>query len=440
MSKTMPLRTSWFTDARFGMFIHFGLYSMAARHEWMKKYELISDEDYQVYFDLFDPDLFAPAEWAKAARSAGMKYAVFTAKHHEGFCLWDSAFTDYKVTNTPAGKDLLREVLDAFRAEGLRVGIYYSLIDWHHPDFTIDTLHPLCDAPNREELNRNRDMAKYRQYMKDQITELLTGYGKIDILWTDFSYPKFSRGGKGHLDWDSEGLLALIRRLQPELLINDRLDLPPGNADIDTSVEQFLPENPVVDDSGRLLAWEACHTFSGSWGYHREERTWKSVKMCIDLLVQHVAYGGNMILNVGPTSRGKLDRRTKERLSGMGQWMELNSRAIYGCTRAPKKFVPPADCRYTYNPENRRLYLCLLNWPYLYIHLPGLGGGKVKYTQLLADGSEIKRRESAEEQNGSTPPGALTLDLPTLLPEEGCEVPVIEIIFEDSFLSTFEDE
>ena len=232
----------------------------------------------------------------------------------------------------------------------------------------------------------------------------------------------------------------LIRRLQPELLINDRLDLPPGNADIDTSVEQFLPENPVVDDSGRLLAWEACHTFSGSWGYHREERTWKSVKMCIDLLVQHVAYGGNMILNVGPTSRGKLDRRTKERLSGMGQWMELNSRAIYGCTRAPKKFVPPADCRYTYNPETRRLYLCLLNWPYLYIHLPELGGGKVKYTQLLADGSEIKRRESAEEQNGSTPPGALTLDLPTLLPEEGCEVPVIEIIFEDSFLSTFEDE
>lgn len=194
MSKTMSFRSSWFTDARFGIFIHFGLYSMAARHEWIKKYELISDEDYQVYFDLFDPDLFAPAEWAAAARAAGMKYAVFTAKHHEGFCLWDSAFTDYKVTNTPAGKDLLREVLDAFRAEGLRVGIYYSLIDWHHPDFTIDTLHPLCDAPNREELNRNRDMAKYRQYMKDQITELLTGYGKIDILWTDFSYPKFSRG------------------------------------------------------------------------------------------------------------------------------------------------------------------------------------------------------------------------------------------------------
>ena len=408
---------------------------MAARHEWMKKYEQVSDEDYNVYFELFDPDLFAPAEWAAAARAAGMKYAVFTAKHHEGFCLWDSAFTDYKVTNTPAGRDLLREVLEAFRAEGLKVGIYYSLIDWHHPDFTIDTLHPLCDAPNREELNAKRNMDVYRKYLKDQITELLTDYGKIDILWTDFSYPDFSKGGKGHPDWDSEGLLALVRKLQPQLLINDRLDLPPGNADIDTSAEQFLPEKPIVDGTGNLLAWEACQTFSGSWGYHREDHSWKTVKMCIDLLIQHVAHGGNMILNVGPTSRGKLDRRAKERLSGMGEWMQLNSRAIYGCTRAPQRFIPPADCRYTWNPETGRLYLCLLNWPYLYIHLPDLGGGKVKYTQLLADGSEIKRRESQEVQNGSTPPGALTLDLPTLLPEEGCEVPVIEIIFNDEFLA-----
>ncbi|MGE4565870.1 MAG: alpha-L-fucosidase, partial [Victivallaceae bacterium] len=130
--------TGWFIRDRFGMFIHWGLYAMAARHEWVRNYEEINDADYRIYFELFNPDLFRPAEWARAAKAAGMKYFVITTKHHEGFCLWDTKYTDYKVTNTPAGRDLLREVVDAFRAEGLKVGFYYSLIDWHHPDFTID--------------------------------------------------------------------------------------------------------------------------------------------------------------------------------------------------------------------------------------------------------------------------------------------------------------
>ncbi|MDD4461339.1 MAG: alpha-L-fucosidase, partial [Eubacteriales bacterium] len=134
--------TAWFTRDRFGMFIHWGLYALPARHEWVKMHEMIPEAQYQKYFDHFDPDQFDPKEWARQARNAGMKYAVLTSKHHEGFCLFDSQYTDYKATNTPAGRDLVREFVDAFRAEGLRVGFYYSLIDWHHPDFTIDMLHP----------------------------------------------------------------------------------------------------------------------------------------------------------------------------------------------------------------------------------------------------------------------------------------------------------
>ena len=142
--------TRWFVHDRFGMFIHWGLYSLPARHEWVRHAERIPNEAYEIYFEMFNPDLFDPKAWAKAAREAGMKYFVITTKHHEGFCLWDTKYTDYKVTNTPVGRDLLREIVDAFRGEGLKVGFYYSLLDWHHPDFTIDRIHPLRDLPPEE--------------------------------------------------------------------------------------------------------------------------------------------------------------------------------------------------------------------------------------------------------------------------------------------------
>ncbi|MDD3886711.1 MAG: alpha-L-fucosidase, partial [Victivallaceae bacterium] len=250
--------TGWFVHDRFGMFIHFGLYSLAARHEWVRNVERITQDQYQKYFDMFNPDLFKPAEWAKAAREAGMKYFVITTKHHEGFCLWDTKYTDYKVTNTAFGRDLLREVVDAFRAEGLKVGLYYSLLDWHHPDFTIDPLHPQRDLPEAEieKMNSGRDMARYRKYMLDQITELLTGYGKIDIMWFDFSYndPDKHGKGKGREAWGSEDIVRLIRRLAPWVIIDNRLDLP-GSGDIYTP-EQYTPDEQPHDADGKPLVWE----------------------------------------------------------------------------------------------------------------------------------------------------------------------------------------
>jgi alpha-L-fucosidase len=411
-------RMAWWTHDRFGMFIHWGLYALPARHEWVKRNERISDENYRPYFDRFDPDLYNPTEWAAKAREAGMKYVVLTAKHHEGFCLWDSKHTDYKVTNTPYGKDLIKPFVDAFRAEGIRIGFYYSLIDWHHPDFPYDGLHP-NNPENDEErktANEKRDIRKYQQYLKDQLTELLTQFGRIDELFLDFSYP--GETGKGHDDWDSENLVRLIRKLQPGILIDDRADLNDTTWGWDFKTpEQYMPaEWPTVD--GQRVPWETCQTFSGSWGYHRDESSWKSVDQLLVMLIEVVSKGGNLLLNVGPTARGLFDLRANERLEGMGRWMAHHSRSIYGCTQAPDEFTAPRNCLLTCNPETKRLYVHILNWPTGALRLEGFAG-KFKYAQLLNDASEVRYRVEGND---------VTLTLPVLRPE--VEVPVIELYLE----------
>ena len=187
---------SWWTHDRFGLFIHWGLYAMPARHEWVKSREKMSDEHYNRYKNLFNPDLYNPEEWAYMAKAAGVKYMVFTTKHHDGCCMWDSKYTDYKITNTPYKKDVLKPLVNAFRNEGIRIGFYYSLLDWHHPDFTIDRNHPqMPQNPDLlKELNKNRNMAKYREYMKNQLTELLTEFGQIDELFMDYTYAEGENG------------------------------------------------------------------------------------------------------------------------------------------------------------------------------------------------------------------------------------------------------
>lgn len=432
ITRKTPGDTAWFRHDRFGMFIHWGLYSMPARHEWIKNYECIPEEKYDKYFKYFNPDLYDPREWARMAKAAGMKYAVFTSKHHEGFCMWDSQFTNYKCTNTPAGRDLLREFVDAFRAEGLRVGFYYSLIDWHHPQFPIDKNHPRRNDPDAYEQSKDRDMKIYAQYMRDQVTELLTNYGKIDILWFDFSYPqnngigdKAWMRGKGKDDWESEKLIALARSLQPGIMIDNRADI---EQDLWTP-EQYQPQEWVRHEkTGELVTWEACQTFSGSWGYHRDEQTWKSPEMLIRMLVNNVSLGGNLLMNVGPTSRGYLDRRAQEALKVYADWMRVNSRAIYGCTMAEPEFETPIDCRLTQSEDGKRLYVHLFAYPFAHLHMKGLAG-KVDYAQFLHDGSEILYTEGTAETYGDSPiPGRddlLILHLPPVKPD--CLVPVIEL-------------
>jgi len=417
---------SWFVTNRFGMFIHWGTYAQAARNEWVKCHAQIPHDTYMAYFEHFYPDLYAPQEWAAMAAAAGMKYVVITAKHHEGFCLWDSQYTDYKATKTPWGKDLLTPFVAAFRAAGLRVGFYYSLIDWHHPHFTIDTNHPLRNNAAERAKNADRDMRVYAQYMRDQVRELLTQFGTIDIIWYDFSYP--GPDGKGREHWESEKLYALTRQLQPQILIDNRLDLP-GAGDFLTP-EQFQPMVQPNDEHGVPAVWEACQTFSGSWGYHRDEQTWKSVPQLLWMLIDGVSKNGNLLLNVGPTARGEFDERATERLAGIATWMKRHSRSIYGCGAAPPEFACPADCRLTYNAATKRLYVHVLHWPMMHLWLPGAAyGQRVEYAQLLHDASEIQRTgiEQWQEQNSGAAKNAdvLGLTLPIIKPPVA--IPVIEL-------------
>ena len=409
--------TSWFTQARFGLFIHWGLYALPARHEWVKNKEKISDADYEKYFKHFDPDLYDPALWADAAAKAGMGYFVVTTKHHEGFCLWDSALTEYKATNTPYGKDLLHPMVDAFRAKGLKVGFYHSLLDWHHPDYPVDDLHPMRENAEARASNSGRDLTRYVDYLHGQTRELLTQFGTVDILWYDFSY-----GGMGKEQWRSEELIQDIRRMQPDIVLNDRLQV---GWDIKTT-EQYQPREWVRVD-GKPVVWEACQTFSGSWGYARDEESWKSVETLLQMLIDSVSKGGNLLLNVGPTGRGEFDARALDRLAGMGEWMKRHSRSIEGCTQAPDGFKTPSGCRLTYNPTTNRLYVHLFAWPFGEVHLDG-GAGRVAYAQLLNDASEVLMGQddwAASQSGGGAGTDTLVLRLPVKKPP--VTVPVIEL-------------
>lgn len=422
MSQATTERLAEFRDQRFGLFVHWGLYAMAARHEWVKNREKLTDADYQNYFDHFDPDLYDPSVWAAEAANAGMRYAVLTSKHHDGFCLWDSELTDYTSAKSPWGKDLVGPFVDAFRQRDLGVGFYHSLIDWHHPEFPVDALHPQRDDEEFIQANSERDISVYRKYLHGQVEELLTRYGTIDTMWFDFSYENRGlRGGKGAKDWGSDELMALVRRLQPNILVNDRLAIP-GDF---TTPEQYQPVGPMTLD-GKPVVWEACQTLNGSWGYDRDNLDWKSVGLLVRMLIDTVSKDGNLLLNVGPNARGELEPRAVETLRGIGRWMRLHSRSIYGA--GPAEFTPPQDTRYT--QRGNRLYLHLLSWPFRHVHLEGLAG-RVEYAQLLHDGSEVKRVviDPSQKAENTTPgaPGADTLTLVLPVQKPDVEVPVVEL-------------
>lgn len=439
VTRKTPGDTEWYVRDRFGMFIHFGISSMASRSsgvmehgcEWIKSDQCLPEEQYDRYFRNFNPDLYCPAEWAKMAKAAGMKYVVMTAKHHDGFCLFDSKHTDYKVTNTPYGKDLIKEYADAFRAEGIRVGLYYSLVDWHHPEFTLDRFHPRRYDADAKEINAKRDMKKYAKYMRDQVEELLTNYGKIDIVWYDFSYmgpPRVKDTpfpiGKGKDDWEAEELIALTRRLQPGIIIDNRTGI---EQDIITPEQYQMQEWPKHEDTGELVLWEACHTLSGSWGYDRDEQSWKSPDTLIRMLVTTVSFGGNFIMNVGPTSRGYLDYRTENALKVYADWMKYNSRSIYECTMAEPEFTAPPGCRLTQSNDGKRLYIHLCEYPFAHLCMRNLAG-KIDYAHFLHDGSEVLYTEGYADtisNHINFYDDMVDFRLPT--PKPHCEVPVIEV-------------
>ena len=385
-------RVEWFKRARFGMFIHWGLYAVPARGEWVRSVERISVEDYQQYFDEFNPVDYDPRKWARACKQAGMQYAVLTAKHHDGFCLFDSKLTDYNSVKC-CGRDLVREYLDAFRAEGIRVGLYYSIIDWHPPDFPHygDKQHPMRDNPAYKDYKYDFD--KYLEYMHGQIKELCTNYGKIDIFWFDFSYDDM-RGEK----WKATELVRMIRSYQPDVLMDNRLEVSgEGFGSLATqnpteycgdfvSPEQIIPPEGVVDDMGKPVVWESCITMNNNWGYNSRDNHFKTADIVIKKLVECVSKGGNMLINVGPDARGNIPAQSLEILEKVGNWMHANGEAIYNCGRS--ELPRPDYGRITQNGKDIYFHV---NEPQIgFVPLVGIKAEDVKCIRLLKDGSEMK--------------------------------------------------
>jgi alpha-L-fucosidase len=360
-------RMAWWRDARFGMFIHWGLYSVAGGEwddqqgkliaSWMMHELHVPPDQYSAKLRPgFTADKFDPTAWAKLAKRAGMKYAVLTAKHHEGFCLFDSKLTDFDVTATPAKRDLVRPYLDAFRAEGLKAGLYFSVIDWHHPDYPVegDDLHPM--RFDTEYKNQQRDLDKYVDYMHGQVRELATNYGPIDIMWWDFSYGRMS--GE---TWRANELIAMTRSLQPSIIMNNRLyaDAYTNRQGDFTTPEQFIPSGGLDRD------WETCMTINDTWGFKPHDLNFKSSTQLIRMLTETASKGGNFLLNVGPRPDGSIPEELIERLEDMGKWMDVNGEAIYGTTASPFS-RQPAWGRCTTGKTNGSLtpiYLHVHDWP-----------------------------------------------------------------------------
>lgn len=385
-------RMQWFVQARFGMFIHWGLYAVPAKGEWVRSNERMPEEKYMPFFREFDPSAAEPKAWVQAAKEAGMGYVILTAKHHDGFCLFDSELTDFKSTNTPMGRDIVREFLEAGREAGLKVGLYYSLIDWHHPDFPHhgDRYHPMRSDPAAS--NEERDFERYLAYMHGQVKELCTRYGRLDVLWFDFSYNQL----RGEV-WRANELADMVRTLQPGILLNNRLEVSgegfgslaqgepaPCHGDF-VSPERMVPPEGLFDPQGRPLYWETCTTMNHSWGYCAGDPWYKPAPLLLKKLVECVSKGGNFLLNVGPDGNGRIPRQAMDTLKYLGQWMQINGESIRGC--GPSGMEKPEWGRIT-RRENV-LYLHIYENALGPLPLYGIPAEKIRAMRLLQDGREI---------------------------------------------------
>jgi alpha-L-fucosidase len=352
-------RLAWFRQARFGMFIHWGLYSLLGRHEWAMNRERIPVNEYERLADQWQPRPHCMRDWAKLAKRAGMKYMVLTTKHHEGFCLFDTKLTDYNAVKRGPGRDLVAEYVDACRAEDLKVGFYFTLMDWHHPD-GVRCL---------------KDVAAWRRfvdYVHGQVRELCSNYGKVDIIWFDANLPLSVDS------WLPGDLLSMILSLQPDCIINNRTGL---DGDFGTPEQHITPE-----EGGRM--WEACMTFNDSWGYTPIDTNYKSAWEIVSMLRQCAAGGGNLLFNIGPTPDGSLYHPCDTELESVGEWMEEFGTSIYEATDPVRQdwMITGAFTR-----KGNTLYYHCNRWPGTELAIGGLrcrilsarfmGGSDIEFIQ-----------------------------------------------------------
>lgn len=416
-------RMTWWREARFGLFVHWGLYAIPAGRwgdethhgEWIRDTARIPRERYAELAREFDPVRFDADAWAELAARAGMGYVVITSKHHDGFCLWDSELTDFDVASTPFGRDVLAEVAEAFRGRGLRVGWYHSILDWSHRDY----------LPRRgwEEAARpagGADFERYVAHLHGQVTELLTRYGDVGVMWFD---------GEWERNWNhqrGQALYDLCRSLQPDVIVNNRVDVgregmagltrPGGYAGDFGTPEQEVPAEglPGVD-------WESCLTMNDHWGWNAEDDRWKSSRHLIRTLVDVASKGGNLLLNVGPKADGTFPAESVERLEAIGRWMGVHGEAIHGTGASP--LDPGATlawgrCTLRTGAERSTLYLHVFERPADgRLLLPGLASDPLEARVLGAPGAAL-----AVARVGAD----LAVGLPAELPDADCSVVALD--------------
>lgn len=387
-------RSRWFRDARFGMFIHWGPYSVAGREEWLRSVYRLSIEEYQPYVDSFVPDEFDAEAWADLAVKAGMKYAVLTSKHHDGFCLFDSAETTYSTMHNGLGRDVVRDFVEAFRSRGIKVGLYYSLIDWAHPDFPAfgDRQHPHRD--DEAYRDRQHDFNRYLDYLHAQVRELCTNYGELDLLWFDFSYDDLT-GER----WRATELVEMVRSLQPGILINNRLEASGGSlgslvTDSPTpwagdfaTAEQVIPAGGFRDAQEAPIPWESCMTLNNHWGHFVGDTAYKSSRVLVRKLAETVSKGGNLLLNVGPQPNGRIGENETRILGEIGEWLDRNGESIYGAGSAG---LPKPEWGY-YTRRGNDVFAHVLEPPIGPLALTGIDARDL--VELEVEGHSVERAD-----------------------------------------------
>jgi alpha-L-fucosidase len=387
-------RMRWWHEARFGMFVHWGLYTQVGRHEWVMNRERIPVGEYEKLADTWKPKPRPMREWARLAVDAGMKYMVMTTKHHEGFCLWDTAETGYNAVRRGPGRDLVREYVDACREAGLKVGFYYSLMDWHHPDGARCAKDPSARR-------------RFLDFTHGCVRELMTNYGKIDILWYDVAWPLATPRL-----WESEKMNAMARRLQPDIIINDRSRL----------AEDFGTPEERIEAADGERAWEACMTFNGSWGYFptAPAEDWHSTRAVIGMLRTVTAGKGNLLLNIGPAPDGSVPPLAYDRLLPVGKWLSRHGEAVYGkVDRVLDRLEPLVHGDWTL--KGNTAYYWTGRWVGSEIVIGGMKT-RLRRATILGTGQEVAFEQSKDR--------LVLRGLPSTTPDEIAGYAVIKLEFD----------
>lgn len=378
-----------FQADKFGMFIHWGLSSMLAHGEWVMNERNIKVVDYTRLLRAFNPVDFNAAQWVATAKNAGMKYIVFITRHHDGFSNWDTKYSDWKITNTPYGKDVLKMLSEECKKQGIKLGLYYSLLDWYRTDYPRET--------GRTGQGTGRtgkgDYASYLQFMKNQLTELLTNYGDIMCIWFDGHWdqtnPEGNADRSSRIDWKYDEIYSLIHKLQPQCMIGNNHHLSPLDGEDFQMFERDLPgenKSGLSFQKASALPLETCETTNGAWGYNITDRNYKTTKQVIQLLVGAAGRDANLLLNVGPMPTGLIQSEFTDTLAGAGKWLQQYGESVYGTRGGP---LSPQPWGVT-TRKGKLIYLHLFKAPDgNSIELPD-AKLKIKSVKLLGGNTPVK--------------------------------------------------